>query len=57
MQICIFNPTQIQSFLMSSGTDPFASITEWVQSEGQTVQHQCDECGTLETNTEWMVVP
>ena len=34
-----FNPTPIQSFLMSSGTDPFASIPGWVQSEGQTVQH------------------
>ena len=53
-----FNPTPIQSFLMSSGTDPFASITEWVQSEGQTVQHQCEESGLpLKKNTEWMVVP
>ena len=38
-----FNTTPIQSFLMSSGTGPFASITEWVQSEGQTVQHQYDK--------------
>ena len=53
-----FNPTPIQSFWMSSGTDPFASITEWVQSEGQTVQHQYEECGLhLKQNTEWMVVP
>ena len=53
-----FNPTPIQSFLMPSGTDPFASIIEWVQSEGQTVQHQCEECGLqLKQKTEWMVVP
>ena len=30
----------------------------WVQSEGQTVQHQCEECGLhLKQKTEWMVVP
>jgi len=53
-----FNPTPIQSFLMSSGTDQFASITEWVQSEGQTVWHQCEECGLhLKQKTKWMVVP
>ena len=47
-----FNPTPIQSFLMSSGTDPFASTTEWVQSEGQIVHHY-EECGLhLKQNTE-----
>ena len=45
--------TPIQSFLMSSGTNPFASITEWIQSEGQTVQDQYEECGLhLKQNTE-----
>ena len=48
-----FDPTPIQSFLMSSGRDPFASTTEWVQSEGQTVQHQYEKCGLhLKQNTE-----
>jgi PIF1-like helicase len=53
-----FNPTPIQSFLMSSGTDQFASTTEWIQSEGQTVRHQCEECGLhLKQKAEWTVVP
>ena len=48
-----FNSTPIQSFLMSSGTNPFASITEWIQIEGQTVQDQYEECGLhLKQNTE-----
>ena len=53
-----FNPMPLQSFLMSSGTDQFSSINEWVQCDGQLVQQRCQECGShLKQKTEWRVVP
>jgi hypothetical protein len=53
-----FNPMPLQSFLMSSGTDQFSSISEWIQCDGQLVRHRCQECGLhLKQKTEWRVVP
>ena len=43
---------------MLCGTDQFSSISEWIQCDGQLVQHRCHECGLcFKQKTEWRVVP